>query len=209
MFWVTAARQRCPDARSSLDKPANICAVKAACKASPFSTTGSAWAVSSRRHLRPVLRHAFAAEMAALHQVFHVQRNQRGLELAIGADIARGVAARIVVQKQQNVDCGLRHARFFAQRAHLSGHRRFEADAKARRIGKRSSSNGDSSPFFDLKIDILKLNIIINRFMTDVKSKTGRIQYHACRAIRSRARGAQVYCYFELTSFARKKTQTD
>ena len=59
--------------------------------------------------------------MAALHQVFHVQRNQRGLELAIGADIARGVAARIVVQKQQNVDCGLWHARFFAQRAHLSG----------------------------------------------------------------------------------------
>ena len=29
-----------------------IAAVKAACKASPFSTTGSAWAVSSRRHLR-------------------------------------------------------------------------------------------------------------------------------------------------------------
>ena len=61
MFWVTAARQRCPDARSSLDKPANICAVKAACKASPFSTTGSAWAVSSRRHLRRCARQVSAA----------------------------------------------------------------------------------------------------------------------------------------------------
>ena len=34
------------------DLLAEIKAVKAACKASPFSTTGSAWAVSSRRHLR-------------------------------------------------------------------------------------------------------------------------------------------------------------
>ena len=156
----------------------------------PFRTTGSRLGGQQQAAFAAVLRHAFAAEMAALHQVFHVQRNQRGLELAIGADIARGVAARIVVQKQQNVDCGLRHARFLRTAGASERHRRFEADAKARRIGKRSSSNGDPSPFFNSKIDILKLNIIINRFMTDVKSKTGRIQYHACRAIRSRARGA-------------------
>ena len=147
----------------------------------------------------PILRHALARQKAELHQILDVERNQRGLELAIGADIPRGIVAGVVVQKQQDIHRGLRDAGFLAERAHLRGVSVLQT--ARHHIKLRRGHHASVVPFPSKRY--FKIEHFNYRQIDSVCQAQIPLFFDDLR------KGSARFCYNALTVIPRKKAQTD